>query len=107
MTTKIICIIIKNLRKGCTAYIASMHASPLKITNLYIQTDSSQSDIGCYLLQNGKLVTIASGALKNAEIRYSQVKKEYIAISSALPQSSQFYLRTLNASRFRPQTFRL
>ena len=44
-----------------------------------IQTDASQSGLGCGLVQQGRPVAFASRALTEAEHNYSQLEKEMLA----------------------------
>lgn len=45
-----------------------------------IETDASKFGLGCSLMQCGKPISYASRSLNPAEIRYSQVEKELLAI---------------------------
>lgn len=45
-----------------------------------VQTDASQSGLGCCLLQGGKPVCYASRSLNDAERNYSQIEKEMLGI---------------------------
>jgi len=48
--------------------------------NIVIQTDSSQSGLGCCLLQNKQPVAYASCSLTTNEIQWAQIEKEMAAI---------------------------
>lgn len=66
--------------------IKSVISSPPVLANfdeakpIVIQTDSSQSGLGCCLLQKSRPVAYASRALTDAESRFSQIEKEFTAI---------------------------
>lgn len=48
--------------------------------SIEIQTDASKSGLGCCLMQEGRPVCFASRSLNEAEIRYAQVEKEFLAV---------------------------
>lgn len=45
-----------------------------------IQSDASQSGLGCCLMQEGQPIAFASRALTQAERNYAQIEKEYLSI---------------------------
>ena len=55
-----------------------------------IQADASQSGVGCGLMQQDRHVTVASGALTDAEQNYSQIEKEMLAICFACTKFHQY-----------------
>lgn len=55
-----------------------------------VQTDSSKDGLGSVLLQNNQPVAFASRALTPAEVRYSQIEKELLAIVFAVERFHEF-----------------
>ncbi|XP_046739526.1 uncharacterized protein K02A2.6-like [Diprion similis] len=62
-----------------------------------IQTDASQSGLGCCLLQEGRSVCYASHSLNNAEKNYATIEKELLGIVFATKRFHNFiYGRNVN-----------
>jgi len=57
---------------------------------LTIQCGTSQSGLGAALLQNGRPMEYASGALMETETRYAQIEKEMLAIIFSLARFNQY-----------------
>ena len=55
-----------------------------------ISCDASQSGLGADLLQNAKPVAYASRALTDAETRYAQIEKEFLAVVFAFNKFHQY-----------------
>lgn len=57
---------------------------------IVVQTDSSKDGLGSVLLQEEKPVAFASRALTQAEVRYSQIEKELLAIVFAMEKFHEY-----------------
>lgn len=69
-----------------------------------VQTDASKDGLGAVLLQDNKPVAFASRALTSAEVRYSQIEKELLAIVFAMEKFHEFVYgrKTMVNSDHRP-----
>ena len=57
---------------------------------LTLQTDSSETGMGCALIQHGQPVAYASRALLDTETRYAQIEKELLAVVWGLERFHQY-----------------
>ena len=57
---------------------------------LVVHTDASAQGLGAVMMQGGKPIAYASRALREAELRYSVIEKEMLAIVFALEKWNQF-----------------
>lgn len=63
-----------------------------------IQSDSSQHDLGCVLLQEGQPVAFTSRALTPTEQNYAQIEEEYLSIVFACQRFHQYLYRHNNVT---------
>lgn len=57
---------------------------------LTIQTDASQNGLGSCLLQDSNPIAYSSRSLSENEIKYSQIEKEFLAITYACKKFHQY-----------------
>lgn len=82
---------------SCLNNIKSLicNAPKLKIfdpdAELKIQTDASKAGLGCCLMQGDRPISFASRSLTDAETRYSQIEKEFLAVVFAC-QKFHFFI---------------
>ena len=62
-----------------------------KYEEITLECDASKSGLGCCLLQEGRPISFASRSLSDAEIRYAQIEKEFLAIVFAC-QKFHYYI---------------
>ena len=57
---------------------------------LTLQTDASETGLGCALIQHGQPIAYASRALLDTETRYAQIEKELLAVVWGLERFHQY-----------------
>ena len=77
---------VKNL--VTTAPVLSLYYDPK--AELEIQCDASQKGLGAALLQKGKPIAYASRALTETETKYTQIKRELLAIVFSMEKFHQY-----------------
>ena len=69
------------------------------LQDLAMQCDASQSGLGAAIPQNDKPIEYASCDFTDLETRYAQIKKEMLAVVSALERFSQYTLIDMHISK--------
>ena len=57
---------------------------------LFLQVDSSQSGVGCFLHQDGRPIEYASKTLTETQRRWAQIEKELLSVVIGLERFDQY-----------------